>query len=256
MVSIIDTEISYGEEVLIETSIVGFAYGEDENVLGGMTNILCDYDTNTQNRETGVYDVTLDGHLTANNYHFRYVDGKLTVNKRELSAVFSSKSTEYTGLDQEITLTISNIAYKDIDVLISKINCQLDAEQIIGAKVDNNIVYTFVVHDAKAYDVVATIIEDDNYSLSPIEDKIVVNPAQLAVDKNSIASGELSFTGLLNEDVITENDYTIQLFSDKQYENEVILNNLETGIYYYVITLNNPTNYTISNGTGTLEVAS
>ena len=71
-------QVTYGADAPAFTNqITGYAEGDDESVITGNVSYTCSYTSTSVSAE---YAITVSGNLTADNYDFNYVAGKLTVN--------------------------------------------------------------------------------------------------------------------------------------------------------------------------------
>lgn len=105
-----DNTITYGDEPAHSgAQITGYVNGENADALDGELTFTYDY---AQYDDVGEYKITPTG-LTAKNYEITYVDGKLTVEQKELSIVWGETVLPYTGEAQAPTATASGTVNGD-----------------------------------------------------------------------------------------------------------------------------------------------
>lgn len=117
-----DNTITYGDEPAHSgAQITGYVNGENADALDGELTFTYDY---AQYDDVGEYKITPTG-LTAKNYEITYVDGKLTVEQKELSIVWDETILPYTGEAQAPTATASGTVNGD-EIALTVYGAQTD----------------------------------------------------------------------------------------------------------------------------------
>ncbi|MBR2839157.1 MAG: hypothetical protein IKE55_10265, partial [Kiritimatiellae bacterium] len=99
-VTVKDEEITYGDDAPVYSfTYAGFVDGEDERKLDTEPTATCSYNTaSAATRHADVYDITAaNGVAYKGNYTFNYVDGTLTVEKKEITITADSDTKSYDG---------------------------------------------------------------------------------------------------------------------------------------------------------------
>lgn len=101
--------ITYGDEMpTFSVSYSGFVNNETESVLGGSLVLDCDYDGNA-----GSYSITPSG-LTSDNYAITFSSGKLTVNKKQITATISLSSDSIYVTDYVLSVANPSVAFNGL----------------------------------------------------------------------------------------------------------------------------------------------
>ena len=115
-VTVSANNVTYGEEADVNYSVTGFAYGEDDGVLGG--SIVYTYQKDSENYTQSVftvgnYTVTASG-LSADNYDFKYTQASFEVTKRTAYVTLSANNVTY-GNQPQVTFSHSGFIAEDAD---------------------------------------------------------------------------------------------------------------------------------------------
>ena len=164
-----DKTAAYGDAAPAYTvQYDGFVSGEDESVLGGTLGFDCDY---VQFSDIGEYDIRPYG-LTAENYHFSYNPGKLTVSPKKITVTVESATSIYGNPIAELKATDNGIVNNDKDVYSLSTTAASTSDvgkySIKGTALDDNYAITFA-NETDAYEItqreltVAVTVADKKY---------------------------------------------------------------------------------------------
>ena len=114
-VTALDKTITYGDEPANGgVEIVGFVEGDDEDILIGEITYTYDYE---QYGDVGEYKITPAG-LSADGYDVEFVDGKLTVEQKELGIIWGETEFVYDGKQHVPTATAVTVNGDEITLTV------------------------------------------------------------------------------------------------------------------------------------------
>lgn len=156
VVEIQNKNANFGNDVVFTHSISGLAENENESVLGTI-NYLCNYEIGSP---IGSYSINASG-LMNPNYTIVYKSAVLTIEKRNVEAVWVSKSNYvYNGSEQINTVSVSYKSYTGESV---PMNITISSG---NSTFRNAGEYVFLAKN-----------EDENYSVSGLSKRIIINKA-------------------------------------------------------------------------------
>lgn len=122
-----DKTITYGDAPSNNgVDVTGFADGDDESILKGTATYTYNY---SQYGNVGQYKIT-PADLSADGYNMVFVDGKLTVEQKELGILWSDVTVPYNGEPQAPTATATGTVNGDEITLTVKVNVEGEGEAI------------------------------------------------------------------------------------------------------------------------------
>lgn len=214
-------EITYGDELAHTVTYSGFVKDEDEDVLTGELEILCDC-----NGDAGSYDIVPSG-LSSENYNISYVNGKLTINKKTISVTPKKIVIDY-------GTKVTDIQNNGVDV-VGLING--DTVATLGEITFN---YSYKDEDvAGKYKITIDITAHKNYIVVCNAGELIVT--QVTIDKSGIklVNDELKYTGdnllsliKVDESTLPNNEIYVKEINIKDN-----LDPIEIGDYIAIISL-------------------
>ena len=193
---IIDAE-GYGYE--IEDN---FVYDDDESVFTGKIKYSYSYDSRyKETRKVGDYKITPYGY-SSDNYEINYVDGTLTITKKDLNIRAEDKKTVYGNAAPEFTIKATGLEFNET---VSDLDGSIEYSCSYNVNDDeNNIV--------KNYEIGISGYTSDNYNISFTSGTLEV---QKRIIKLFSAGAEKVYDGvaLENSNVEIKNDTEYQLLA-------------------------------------------
>ena len=221
--------ITYGDDAPEYTcNYIVFKFDEDESVLITSVVFICDYNkTNNDKNNVGTYEIVV-GEATSENYDITFVNGWLTVVKKQLN-----KPTE----------DLTNFVYNGLIQIYNPVGFIAETMNIVGNE----------EKDSGKYTVTITLKDTHNYKwmgdgddIDPVvfEEKFIINKAQLivTVENEQIYYGDdepehkATFEGFVNNEEyesVFANEQKVELSCD--YD-KIYYNKRNAGDYNIVIT--------------------
>ena len=241
-----DYTISYGDaRPNYAVTYEGFVNGDDESVLSGKLTFECEY---VRGKEVHTYTITPKG-LRSDKYEITFVEGTLTVERKEVGLSWETTELTYTGTAQVPTATATGLVNDDE----------------IGVTVEVTGDHTNVGTSYTATATALTGTKKDNYKLPAVNTtSFSIVKAHLTVTANdhAITYGDapandgVTYTGFVNGEDESELTGELAYAYDYNQYDDVVRYNENDEVVPYTITPNGLTsdNYDITFETGTLTV--
>lgn len=191
-VTVTAKDVTYGQNPAVSYDVTGFAYGEDERVLGG--SIVYTYQKDSENYTQSVftvgnYTVTASG-LSADNYDFNYTQASFEVSKKQVTVTVSAQDVTF-GQSADVSFTVSALAFEDTQQALGNLAVQIlkDGEPYYGYEQSKLLA-------AGRYTATVTGFNNDNYDVQVQQDEFTVQKATFTVTANmqGAAGSSLSYT--------------------------------------------------------------
>lgn len=191
-VTVTAQDVTYGQNPAVSYDVTGFAYGEDESVLGG--SIVYTYQKDSENYTQSVftvgnYTVTASG-LSADNYDFKYTQASFKVSKKQVTVTVSAQDVTF-GQSADVSFTVSELAFEDTQQALGNLAVQIlkDGEPYYGYEQSKLLA-------AGVYTATVTGFNNDNYDVQVQQDEFTVQKATFTVTANmqGAADASLSYT--------------------------------------------------------------
>ena len=191
-VTVTAQNVTYGQNPAVSYDVTGFAYGEDDGVLGG--SIVYTYQKDSENYTqsafaVGNYTVTASG-LSADNYDFNYTQASFEVSKKQVTVTVSAQDVTF-GQSADVSFTVSELAFEDTQQALGNLAVQIlkDSEPYYGYE-QSKLLAT------GRYTATVTGFNNDNYDVQVQQDEFTVQKATFKVtaNKQGAADASLSYT--------------------------------------------------------------
>lgn len=191
-VTVTAQNVIYGQNPAVSYDVTGFAYGEDDGVLGG--SIVYTYQKDSENYTqsvftVGSYTVTASG-LSADNYDFNYTQASFEVSKKQVTVTVTADDVTF-GQSADVTFTVSALAFEDTQQALGNLAVQIlkDGEPYYGYEQSKLLA-------AGRYTATVTGFNNDNYDVQVQQDEFTVQKATFTVTANmqGAAGSSLSYT--------------------------------------------------------------
>ena len=191
-VTVTAQDVTYGQNPAVSYDVTGFAYGEDDGVLGG--SIVYTYQKDSENYTQSVftvgnYTVTASG-LSADNYDFNYTQASFKVSKKQVTVTVSAQDVTF-GQSADVSFTVSELAFEDTQQALGNLAVQIlkDGEPYYGYEQSKLLA-------AGRYTATVTGFNNDNYDVQVQQDEFTVQKATFTVTANmqGAADASLSYT--------------------------------------------------------------
>ena len=191
-VTVTAQDVTYGQNPAVSYDVTGFAYGEDDGVLGG--SIVYTYQKDSENYTQSVftvgnYTVTASG-LSADNYDFKYTQASFKVSKKQVTVTVSAQDVTF-GQNPAVSFTVSKLAFEDTQQALGNLAVQIlkDGEPYYGYEQSKLLA-------AGRYTATVTGFNNDNYDVQVQQDEFTVQKATFTVTANmqGAADASLSYT--------------------------------------------------------------
>ena len=186
-----DNIITYGDAASNDgVTYTGFAFDEDESVLTGTLSFAYNYE---QYGDIGSdYTITPSG-LSAENYNLSFVDGKLTVEAKEVGIQWGETSFNYDGKSHLPTATITGLVNNDVininvtGAATSVGSHTATASELIGTKAGN---YKLPTGNTTSFSIDALALTITASSDTKIYDGTVLVKNAYSVTSGNLAEGD------------------------------------------------------------------
>ena len=191
-VTVTAQNVTYGQNPAVSYDVTGFAYGEDDGVLGG--SIVYTYQKDSENYTqsvftVGSYTVTASG-LSADNYDFNYTQASFEVSKKQVTVTVSAQDVTF-GQSADVSFTVSALAFEDTQQALGNLAVQIlkDGEPYYGYEQSKLLA-------AGVYTATVTGFNNDNYDVQVQQDEFTVQKATFTITANmqGAAGSSLSYT--------------------------------------------------------------
>lgn len=191
-VTVTAQDVTYGQNPAVSYDVTGFAYGEDDGVLGG--SIVYTYQKDSENYTQSVftvgnYTVTASG-LSADNYDFNYTQASFKVSKKQVTVTVSAQDVTF-GQSADVSFTVGKLAFEDTQQALGNLAVQIlkDGEPYYGYEQSKLLA-------AGRYTATVTGFNNDNYDVQVQQDEFTVQKATFTVTANmqGAADASLSYT--------------------------------------------------------------
>ena len=191
-VTVTAQNVTYGQNPAVSYDVTGFAYGEDDGVLGG--SIVYTYQKDSENYTQSVftvgnYTVTASG-LSADNYDFNYTQAFFEVSKKQVTVTVLAQDVTF-GQSADVSFTVSALAFEDTQQALGNLAVQIlrDGEPYYGYEQSKLLA-------AGVYTATVTGFNNDNYDVQVQQDEFTVQKATFTVQANvqGAAGASLSYT--------------------------------------------------------------
>lgn len=191
-VTVTAQDVTYGQNPAVSYDVTGFAYGEDDGVLGG--SIVYTYQKDSENYTQSVftvgnYTVTASG-LSADNYDFKYTQASFKVSKKQVTVTVSAQDVTF-GQSADVSFTVGKLAFEDTQQALGNLAVQIlkDGEPYYGYEQRKLLA-------AGSYTATVTGFNNDNYDVQVQQDEFTVQKATFTVTANmqGAADASLSYT--------------------------------------------------------------
>ena len=193
-VTVTAQNVTYGQNPAVSYDVTGFAYGEDDGVLGGSIVYTYHYQKDSENYTQSVftvgnYTVTASG-LSADNYDFKYAQASFEVSKKQVTVTVSAQDVTF-GQSADVSFTVSELAFEDTQQALGNLAVQIlkDGEPYYGYEQSKLLA-------AGSYTATVTGFNNDNYDVQVQQDEFTVQKATFKVtaNKQGAADASLSYT--------------------------------------------------------------
>lgn len=222
--------IIYGEK-MPEVKIEANGLVNSDTILDlGTINVDCDYDvSNPENRNVGVYQISLSG-LASSNYDISYQTSNLVVTKKSIEVILENQNSDYSGSEpnvlQDAYSLNGELAYIEDELNIS--------------------IYKELGVNAGTYRLNA-VIDNENYNTTIKQAEYIIN--KIVVESNEITFNDVEFVADGNIHLI-EISGTIPTWMLIEYTNNIAS---LPGVYYATATLKYDNQNVVYNGETTFE---
>ena len=191
-VTVTAQDVTYGQNPAVSYDVTGFAYGEDDGVLGG--SIVYTYQKDSENYTQSVftvgnYTVTASG-LSADNYDFNYTQASFKVSKKQVTVEVSAQDVTF-GQSADVSFTVSELAFEDTQQALGNLAVQIlkDGEPCYGYEQSKLLA-------AGVYTATVTGFNNDNYDVQVQQYEFTVQKATFTVTAimQGAADASLSYT--------------------------------------------------------------
>ena len=215
-VTVTAQDVTYGQNPAVSYDVTGFAYGEDNSVLGGSIEYAYQKDNESYTQSVftvGNYTVTASG-LSADNYDFNYTQACFEVSKKQVTVTVSAQDVTF-GQNPAVSFTVSELAFEDTQQALGNLAVQIlkDGEPYYGYEQSKLLA-------AGRYTATVTGFNNDNYDVQVQQDEFTVQKATFTVTANMQGAADASLF------------YTVpEQFGIFTFKGTFYLTNTDEGVY-------------------------